>query len=114
MLESLTDRLGKALKTLRGQSRLTEENISESLQEVRKALLAADVHFRVARDFVERVKEACIGQDVIKSVTAGQMVVKIINDELVHLLGEGNNELIDKKPLRVLLLGLQGDRKSVV
>lgn len=114
MLESLTDRLGKALKTLRGQSRLTEENISESLQEVRKALLAADVHFRVARDFVERVKEACIGQDVIKSVTAGQMVVKIINDELVHLLGEGNNELIDKKPLRVLLLGLQGSGKTTL
>lgn len=114
MLESLTDRLGKALKTLRGQSRLTEENIAESLQEVRKALLAADVHFRVARDFVERVKEACIGQDVIKSVTAGQMVVKIINDELVQLLGEGNNELIDKKPLRVLLLGLQGSGKTTL
>jgi signal recognition particle subunit SRP54 len=114
MLETLTDRLGKALKTLRGQSRLTEENIAESLQEVRKALLAADVHFRVARDFIEKVKEACLGQEVIKSVTAGQMVVKIIHDELVELLGDGHNALIDKKPLRILLLGLQGSGKTTL
>lgn len=114
MLETLTDRLGKALRTLRGQGRLTEENIAESLQEVRKALLAADVQFRVARDFIERVKEACIGQEVIKSVTAGQMVVKIIHDELVQLLGDGQNALVDKKPLRVLLVGLQGSGKTTL
>ena len=112
MLENLTDRLGNALRTLRGQSRLTEENMAESLQEVRKALLAADVHFRVARDFVNRVKEECLGQDVIKSVSPGQMVVKIINDELTKLLGEGSTALSDKKPLRVLLIGLQGSGKT--
>lgn len=112
MLENLTDRIGKALRTLGGRGKLTEENMTESLQEVRKALLAADVHFRVAREFIERVKEACVGQEVLKSVTPGQMVVKIIHDELVKLLGEGTTNLIDKKPLRVLLLGLQGSGKT--
>jgi len=112
MLENLTDRLGNALRHLRGQARLSEENMAESLQEVRKALLAADVHFRVARDFVNQVKEECVGQEVLKSVSPGQMVVKIINDELAKLLGEGATALTDKKPLRVLLIGLQGSGKT--
>ncbi len=112
MLESLTNRIGTALRSLSGRGKLTEENMSESLQEVRKALLAADVHFRVAREFVETVKDACHGQEVLKSVTPGQMVVKIIHDELVKLLGEGTTQLVDKKPLRVLLLGLQGSGKT--
>lgn len=114
MLETLTDRLGGALRNLRGQGKLTEENMNESLQEVRKALLAADVHFRVARDFVNRVKEACTGQEVLKSVTPGQMVVKIIHDELVRLLGEDTTGLVEKKPLRILLLGLQGSGKTTL
>ncbi|MGC9452068.1 MAG: signal recognition particle protein [Oceanipulchritudo sp.] len=112
MLETLTDRLGSALRNLRGQGKLTEENMTESLQEVRKALLAADVHFRVAREFVERVRQECLGREVLKSVTPGQMVVKIIHDELVRLLGEGSTSLEEKKPLRVLLLGLQGSGKT--
>ncbi len=112
MLETLTDRLGSALKNLRGQGKLTEENIEEALKEVRTALLAADVHFRVARSFVNDVKEACLGQEVTRSVTPGQMVVKIIHDELVKLLGEGTTSLSEKKPLRVLLLGLQGSGKT--
>ncbi|HKJ89862.1 MAG TPA: signal recognition particle protein [Oceanipulchritudo sp.] len=114
MLETLTDRLGAALRNLRGQGKLTEENMTESLQEVRKALLAADVHFRVAREFVERVKQECLGQEVLKSVTPGQMVVKVIHDELIRLLGEGTTFLIDKKPLRILLLGLQGSGKTTL
>jgi len=114
MLETLTDRLGNALRNLRGQGKLTEENMTESLQEVRKALLAADVHFRVAREFVERVKSECMGQQVLKSVTPGQMVVKVIHDELVKLLGEGTTSLLDKKPLRILLLGLQGAGKTTL
>lgn len=114
MLETLTDRLGTALRNLRGQGKLTEDNINESLQEVRKALLAADVHFRVARDFVQRVKESCLGQKVVQSVSPGQMVVKIINDELVRLLGEDTTGLVEKKPLRVLLLGLQGSGKTTL
>lgn len=114
MLETLTDRLGSALRNLRGQGKLTEENMTESLQEVRKALLAADVHFRVAREFVERVKQECLGQEVLKSVTPGQMVVKVIHDELIRLLGEGTTFLVDKKPLRILLLGLQGSGKTTL
>ncbi len=112
MLESLTNRIGSALRTLSGKGKLTEENMAESLQEVRKALLAADVHFRVARQFIEQVKAECVGQKVLESVTPGQMVVKIIHDELVKLLGEGTTNLVDKKPLRVLLLGLQGSGKT--
>ena len=114
MLETLTDRLGTALRNLRGQGKLTEENMTETLQEVRKALLAADVHFRVAREFVERVKQECLGQEVLKSVTPGQMVVKVIHDELIRLLGEGTTFLVDKKPLRLLLLGLQGSGKTTL
>lgn len=112
MLETLTSRIGSALRNLSGMGKLSEENMAESLQEVRKALLAADVHFRVAREFVERVREQCLGQKVLESVTPGQMVVKIIHDELVKLLGEGSTSLSDKKPLRVLLLGLQGSGKT--
>lgn len=112
MLENLSDRLGKALRNLRGVGKLSEENMAESLQEVRKALLAADVHFRVARDFIKSVESAALGQDVLKSVSPGQMIVKIINDELVKLLGEGATHLVDKKPLRVMLLGLQGSGKT--
>ena len=106
MLENLTDRLGKALRHLRGVGKLSEENMAESLQEVRKAL--------VARDFVKRVQEAADGQEVLKSVTPGQMIVKIINDELVQLLGEGSTALVEKKPLRMILLGLQGSGKTTL
>lgn len=91
MFEQLSDRLGNAFRNLRGVGKLTEENMEEALKEVRSALLAADVHFRVVRQFVEQVKEACVGQEVLKSVTPGQQVVKIIHDELVKLLGEGTS-----------------------
>ena len=93
MLENLTDKLGSALRNLRGVGQLTEANIADSLKEVRKALLSADVHFKVAREFVSKVEAACIGQEVLKSVTPGQQVIKIIHDELIQLLGEGTTEL---------------------
>jgi signal recognition particle subunit SRP54 len=112
MLETLTDRLGQALRRLRGADRLSADNMAEALQEVRKALLAADVHFRVAREFIDRVQRACDGQQVLASVTPAQMVVKIIHDELVELLGAGASRLADRKPLRILLLGLQGSGKT--
>ena len=112
MLENLTDRIGKALRNLRGEGKLTEDNMEEALREVRKALLSADVHFKVARDFIASVKEKCVGQEVLQSVTPGQQVVKIINDELVQLLGEGATALEDKKPLRVMLVGLHGSGKT--
>jgi signal recognition particle subunit SRP54 len=112
MFESLTDKLGSALRNLRGVGKLSEENMAAALQEVRTALLAADVHFKVARDFIERVQTQCVGQEVLKSVTPGQQVVKIINDELVKLLGEGETALSGARPLKILMVGLHGSGKT--
>ncbi|MDD2764935.1 MAG: signal recognition particle protein [Opitutaceae bacterium] len=112
MFESLTERLGQALRNLRGVGKLTEENMADALKEVRTALLSADVHFKVAREFVERVQAQAAGQQVLQSVTPGQQIVKIIHDELVKLLGEGATELSAKRPLKVLLVGLHGSGKT--
>ena len=112
MFESLTDRMSNALRKLRGVDKITEENVAESLAEVRTALLSADVHFRVAREFVEKVKAECVGKAVLASVAPGQMAVKIIHDELVKLLGEGRVGLSPKRPLRVMLVGLHGSGKT--
>ena len=112
MLESLTDKLGYALRNLRGVGKLTENNMADALKEVRKALLSADVHFKVAREFIVNVQEQCVGQEVLKSVSPGQQVIKIINDELVKLLGEGATELENKKPLRIMMVGLHGSGKT--
>ncbi len=112
MFESLTDKLSNAMRHLRRTAQLSEENMSEALKEVRAALLSADVHFKVARTFIESVKEKCVGQEVLKSVTPGQQIVKIINDELVTLLGEGETELTKKKPLKIMMVGLQGGGKT--
>ena len=112
MFESLTDKLSSALRNLRGVGKLTEENMADALKEVRTALLAADVHFKVAREFVERVQTQCAGQEVLKGVTPGQQIVKIINDELVRLLGEGETGLSPASPLKILMVGLQGAGKT--
>ena len=112
MFESLTDKLSHAMRQLRGTAKLSEENMSEALKEVRAALLSADVHFKVAREFIETVKEKCVGQEVLKSVTPSQQIIKIINDELVRLLGEGETELSTNRPLKILMVGLQGGGKT--
>ena len=112
MFESLTDKLSHAIHQLRGTAKLSEENMSEALKEVRAALLSADVHFKVTREFIENVKEKCVGQEVLKSVTPGQQIIKIINDELVRLLGEGETELSTNRPLKILMVGLQGGGKT--
>ncbi len=112
MFESLTEKLGSALRNLRGVGRLSEENMAEALKEVRTALLAADVHFKVAREFVERVQQQCIGQDVLKGIAPGQQIVKIIHDELEKLLGEGTNTLSGARPLKILMVGLHGSGKT--
>jgi signal recognition particle subunit SRP54 len=112
MFESLTEKLGNALRNLRGVGTLTEENMAEALQEVRTALLSADVHFKVAREFVERVQQQCVGQQVTKGVAPGQQVVKIIHDELVRLLGEGTTALSGARPLKILMVGLHGSGKT--
>jgi signal recognition particle subunit SRP54 len=112
MFESLTEKLTGALRTLRGAGTLSEANMADALKEVRAALLSADVHFKVARDFIDRVQQQCVGQAVLKSVSPGQQVVKIIHDELVKLLGEGTTELAAKRPLKVLMVGLHGSGKT--
>lgn len=112
MFESLTDKLSKTFRDLRGVGKLTEDNIAEALKEVRQALLAADVHFKVAREFIDQVKEKCLGQEVLKNVTPGQQIIKIISDELVELLGAESAELAAKRPLKIMMVGLHGSGKT--
>ncbi len=112
MFESLTDRLSNAFRNLRGVGKLTEDNMAEALKEVRQALLSADVHFKVAREFINEVKEECVGQEVLKEVTPGQQIIKIINDKLVDLLGAEAVELVDSRPLKIMMVGLHGSGKT--
>src|ERR1051325_2773746 len=90
MFDSLSGKLQNAFKNLRGLGKISEANVSDSLREVRMALLEADVNFKVARDFIERVKSKSLGQEVIQSIQPGQQIIKIIYDELVTLLGDSN------------------------
>jgi signal recognition particle subunit SRP54 len=114
MFESLTDRLSRTLKTLRGQGRLTEDNISDSLREVRMALLEADVALPVVKDFIEAVRVKALGQEVITSLSPGQALIKVVNDELVAIMGESQAtvDLERKPPVIILMAGLQGAGKT--
>jgi signal recognition particle subunit SRP54 len=112
MFESLTEKLGNALRNLRGVGKLSEENMAEALKEVRTALLSADVHFKVAREFCDRVQQEALGHEVLKGVAPGQQIVKIIFDELVKLLGEGTTDLSGARPLKILMVGLHGSGKT--
>jgi len=114
MLDNLTQRLSKVVKTLRGQARLTEENIQEALREVRMALLEADVALPVVKDFIARVKEKAVGQEVIGWLTPGQALIGVVHDELVALMG-GQGEglkLEARPPVVILMAGLQGAGKT--
>ncbi len=114
MFDNLTDRLGKVLTNLRGQGRLTEDNIKETMREVRMALLEADVALPVVREFVEQVKQQAMGEEVLKSLTPGQTLIKIVNDELVKVMGEANEglDLAAQPPAVILMAGLQGSGKT--
>ncbi len=114
MLENLTDRLQSVIKTIRGQARFTEENISDAMREVRIALIEADVALPVVKYFIDRVKEKAIGAEVLKSVSPGQAIIKIVQDELTELMGEENAKLdfSTKPPAIILLAGLQGSGKT--
>src|SRR5262244_570886 len=114
MLENLTTRLQKILKDLRGQGRLSEENIKEGLREIRLALLEADVNLQVARRFIERVKARALGQEVLESLTPAQQLVKILRDELQALLGDGDAalDLSGAPPVVMMIVGLQGSGKT--
>jgi signal recognition particle subunit SRP54 len=114
MFDSLSERLGGTLQKLRGQGRITEDNVKDTLREVRMALLEADVALAVVREFIERVKERAMGQDVLRSLTPGQALVKVVNDELVAVMGEANETLnLNAQPPAVILMaGLQGAGKT--
>ena len=114
MFQNLTDRLTGTIKRLRGQGRLSEDNIRESLREVRMALLEADVALPVVKEFTEKVRERAVGQEVLQSLSPGQALVKIVNDELVSLMGEACDELQlnIQPPAVVLMAGLQGSGKT--
>lgn len=114
MFDSLTAALSKAMDYVRGQRRLSEENIAEGLKRIRQALLEADVHFRVAKDLVKRVREKAVGQELIKAVEPGQQFIKIFHDELVELMGSEGATLPHSShgPTVVMMAGLQGSGKT--
>ena len=114
MLENLTEKLQSVIKTIRGQSRFSEENISEAMREVRIALIEADVALPVVKFFIDQVKEKALGAEVLKSVTPGQAIIKIVQDELTSLMGSENVglELATKPPAVILMAGLQGSGKT--
>src|SRR5215203_259899 len=113
MFESLTDRLNGAFTRLQSKGRLDEADIDEAMKEVRRALLEADVNFKVVRQFVDKVKEKAIGQEVLKSLTPAQAVVGIVHDQLIELLGEAAKlEMSKTPPTVIMMVGLQGSGKT--
>lgn len=113
MFENLTDKFDRAFKVLKGQGQITEINVAESLKEVRRALLDADVNFKTAKNFTSSIKEKALGRDVLTSVSPGQLMIKICHEELIRLMG-GNEVAIDLKanPSVILMSGLQGSGKT--
>ena len=113
MFEYMGDRLSNAIKNIRGMGRITEENISEAMREIRMALLEADVNYQVVKEFVNKVKEKALGMEVQKSLKPDELFIKIVKDELVELLGGESAELnTDGKPAILMLVGLQGSGKT--
>ncbi len=113
MFDSLSDKLDRALKVLKGQGKITDINVAETLKEVRKALLDADVSFKVAKDFCERVKDKAMGQNVLTAVSPSQLLVKIVHDELTELMGGTETDInLKGNPAIILIAGLQGSGKT--
>ena len=114
MFDSLTDRLQGVMQSLKGHGKLTAEDIDAAMREIRLALLEADVNFKVVREFVAHVKERALGAEVMESLTPAQQVVKIVNEELVALMGTGDSKLAfsGHPPTVVLMAGLQGSGKT--
>lgn len=115
MFDNLTEKFDSVFKKLRGHGRLTEENIQNALREVRLVLLEADVNFRVVKDFIAAVQARAVGQEVLKSLTPAQQVIKVVREELARLMGEGEDNRLDlaaRPPVPVMLCGLQGAGKT--
>ncbi len=113
MFDNLNDKLDKAFKVIKGQGHITEVNIADSLKDVRRALVDADVNFKIAKSFTERVKEKALGRDVMNAVSPGQLMVKVVHEELTELMGETHEELnLKGSPAVILIAGLQGSGKT--
>ena len=113
MFESLSEKLDRAFKVLKGQGKITEINVAETLKEVRKALLDADVNYKVAKQFTDTIKEKALGQQVLTSISPGQLLIKITHDELTGLMGGETSDIkLDSNPTIILMSGLQGSGKT--
>ncbi len=113
MFENLSERLERSFKILKGEGTISEINVSETLKDVRRALLDADVNFKIAKQFTDTVKQQALGQNVLKSVKPSQMMIKIVHDELVHLMGGEKTDInIKTNPSIILIAGLQGSGKT--
>lgn len=113
MFDNLSDKLDRAFKVLKGQGKITEINVAETLKEVRKALLDADVNYKIAKDFTDKVKEKAIGANVLTAISPSQLMIKIVNDELAALMGGEQSEInLKGNPSIILIAGLQGSGKT--
>ena len=114
VFESLSNKLDTVFRNIRGQGKLTEKNMKDSLQEIRKALLDADVNYKVVKKFIAEVEKAALGEEVIQSVNPGQMIVKVVHDELISLMGGANAplQMAKKAPTVIMMVGLQGQGKT--
>ena len=113
MFDNLSNKLDKAFQVLKGHGKITEINVAETLKEVRRALLDADVNFKIAKEFTVRVKEKALGQKVLTSLQPGQLLIKIVKDELVDLMGSNAVGInLESKPTVILMSGLQGSVKQ--
>jgi len=113
MFNNLSEKLDKALHTLKGHGKITEVNVAETLKEVRRALLDADVNFKIAKEFTKRIKEKAIGQDVLTTLNPGQLMVKLVKDELTQLMGGDSVGInLTGNPTVILMSGLQGSGKT--
>ena len=113
MFDNLSDKLERAFKVLKGHGQITEINVAETLKEVRRALLEADVSFKTAKTFTQNIKEKALGQNVLTSISPGQLLIKITHEELTTLMGSDTSELnVSGSPAVVLMSGLQGSGKT--
>src|SRR6187551_3685769 len=112
MFESLSDRIDGAIKTLKGQGRISEINVAATVKEIRRALVDADVNYKIAKEFTDKIREKAMGEKVLTAVSPGQLMVKIVNDELTELMGSEKTDInLKGNPAVILLSGLQGSGK---
>ena len=114
VFEGLSSKLQETIKKFRGKGRVTEKDVKQMMREIKLALLEADVNFKVVKDFIEKVSERAVGQDVLESLTPGQQVIKIVNEEMINLMGSSQSKVTfsSKPPTVYMMVGLQGSGKT--